>query len=890
MNTQIPSHISNVDCTMANEISETATPSSRRSSAVEIDEDSLVASGSAASHGHGLRVDVPGSQSRSDGAFPFFSFPVVAHSAFASEAYPPCATAGTRPPPTPPPLSPPSSPESEFGSVSSGSSWSQLRLPNASRSSRPGDIAGGCGQVSGLTATSQGLVGNSFKRHVADHVHNGMSKPQANVFQGGNLMSSLRSQLDQVVAGNIGCGRVAPRNDNVFLFPGARSSKRVDLGQLDAQLDFSPDPAGNEMLSASGRVSDCQRSHPQKIAWSSWPGSAVTCQATLESTTPLSRTGAVVQDRARGQQPNKSHQQRHLCNRSSAATPRAAPPTAVGDTTVAVESPRNGEGTQWPAAPEQWQAAAASKRPPSWGTRVEQSGYPRWNGGGGDVAGGGGCGSDETLGGNGGDFGGGSGGGGGGGGGDAAAGDVDIILDADEAAAAAAAAATARRQAASTDRKGASRCSGSDTCEDRRTGDDRPPKVPPPSAPCTPRGGGRESQGETVSFNSNFDITPLLERRPTVPPPTLSAAAQGGGSGGIWQAAAAAGWSRSSTPTPSTRSRSEGLGGEAFRRCMLPTEESLLEGFDPEEEDWLQRQRLTGAVARSVVYELGQNPSSDIYGLRRTLAGRLVVAGLKDGGLASTAGVSVGDQLISVDGSRDLGCARPQTLLQELTLPTSLIFLGFVGKLHAEVWVRQPDRPSCGLAAEAAVLDGSRLRGSKTGVVTLCDAVVFPQKSDSIFIAANAEELAEKDDAVEVEDWLDHKREVPETDVASLLPMSMTSFETSLGVPTFGGPAIVGSPEPSSMPTDSLTNSGTVRLYELLRQDAKHLVQQALLGSPRGSSLSDEAEEVENGCEIALDNNLFSTAAEAPSPASAPPLQAQAMAESPRFTSTSMLV
>lgn len=150
-----------------------------------------------------------------------------------------------------------------------------------------------------------------------------------------------------------------------------------------------------------------------------------------------------------------------------------------------------------------------------------------------------------------------------------------------------------------------------------------------------------------------------------------------------------------------------------------------------DEQEWLERKRLTGAVGRLVRYKEGQSPADDIQGLCLTRQGRIMVTALHRDGPAARAGVTQGDQLASIDG-KSLPVRRPaSTILTNVKAPVTLVFLGFAGKLQAEVRVRQPDQPQCGLPAGSEI--STRLVPGKANL-RLAEAVIFEQQADSIFI------------------------------------------------------------------------------------------------------------------------------------------------------------
>eukprot|EP00930_Biecheleria_cincta_P023340 TRINITY_DN16882_c0_g1_i2.p1 TRINITY_DN16882_c0_g1~~TRINITY_DN16882_c0_g1_i2.p1 ORF type:complete len:438 (-),score=104.38 TRINITY_DN16882_c0_g1_i2:70-1335(-) len=136
---------------------------------------------------------------------------------------------------------------------------------------------------------------------------------------------------------------------------------------------------------------------------------------------------------------------------------------------------------------------------------------------------------------------------------------------------------------------------------------------------------------------------------------------------------------------------------------LLPVEEQLKNEALNEEEEWLERKRVTGVIGRLVQYKKGETPSKDILGLRRTGQGRLMVTAVRGDGPAARAGVVSGDQLISVNGEKIWEYYPAKALLSGVKGPANLVFLGFSGKLQAEVRVKQPDEPRLGLPPQISV-------------------------------------------------------------------------------------------------------------------------------------------------------------------------------------------
>lgn len=171
---------------------------------------------------------------------------------------------------------------------------------------------------------------------------------------------------------------------------------------------------------------------------------------------------------------------------------------------------------------------------------------------------------------------------------------------------------------------------------------------------------------------------------------------------------------------------------------------------EEEEEEWEMRQRKSGTVGRLVVYNKGERPKEDIV-LRGGGRRHVVVAGVREGGQAARTGVRAGDRLVSIDGRKDFLGLPADAVRERLCAPTVLVFLGFVGKLQAEVRLTNADH-ICGISARREVL-----RGSFDAPVTLCEERIFNVGLASLFLTVTdrpdeAEEAARPETAASV-DW-----------------------------------------------------------------------------------------------------------------------------------------
>lgn len=167
--------------------------------------------------------------------------------------------------------------------------------------------------------------------------------------------------------------------------------------------------------------------------------------------------------------------------------------------------------------------------------------------------------------------------------------------------------------------------------------------------------------------------------------------------------------------------------------------------LDEEEQEWEERQRKSGTVGRLAVYPVGEDPREDIV-LRGGGRRHIVVTRVHDGGQAAKVGVRAGDRLVSIDGKKDFMGHSADEVSEQLKAPTILVFLGFVGKLKAEVRLTCSDHV-CGMPARHEVA-----RGSYNHPITLCDEKVFNAGIASLFltVASSAQgSIANGDEAEE---------------------------------------------------------------------------------------------------------------------------------------------
>lgn len=150
---------------------------------------------------------------------------------------------------------------------------------------------------------------------------------------------------------------------------------------------------------------------------------------------------------------------------------------------------------------------------------------------------------------------------------------------------------------------------------------------------------------------------------------------------------------RSRVPAPEPGPPSISAGFNDF--CHQLQNPSQTTGPIEEEDPWEERKRRTGACARLVRYVAADVPRRDV-----SFAGgdgkRIQVTWMRAQGRAHLAGVKLGDTLASIDGWRVPTDADAENIYERLTPPCVLVFLGFIGKMNAEVRLTT-ELPKCGL-------------------------------------------------------------------------------------------------------------------------------------------------------------------------------------------------
>lgn len=202
-----------------------------------------------------------------------------------------------------------------------------------------------------------------------------------------------------------------------------------------------------------------------------------------------------------------------------------------------------------------------------------------------------------------------------------------------------------------------------------------------------------------------------------------------------------------------------------------------------EEEEWLARQQTTGAAGRLVIYDRGDKPREDFM-LRGGGDRRIMVSAVTDSGKAAQAGVKAGDVLVSINGFKDFQGKTADIVHQSLQAPIMMVFMGFVGKLQAEVRLKYK-RDVCGLASQQQVAVGK-----PESPVKVIEETVFQPSRSSIFLttfpvghkmsssARNNSSLASS--SIDASQSLDSE-DASDVDVVDIDTMSTAAVDSALG-------------------------------------------------------------------------------------------------------------
>jgi len=230
---------------------------------------------------------------------------------------------------------------------------------------------------------------------------------------------------------------------------------------------------------------------------------------------------------------------------------------------------------------------------------------------------------------------------------------------------------------------------------------------------------------------------------------------------------------------------------------------------ETEDEEWELRQKQTGAAGRLVIYEYGEKPRDDVM-LRGGNGRRIMVTAVNEDGKADRAGVKAGDVLVSINGKKDFIGYSADIVHASLVAPVLLVFLGFVGKLQAEVRLNYAE-DIAGMA-----LQENFLSSRPEATVQILEEVVFqPHAAGPIFLAT---------DTITPHSDPQHPSCVGMSNIDDLNLEGEASLDLD-GMPRVGFIMDDCSRENTALSMNSLVTSS---VYELHVDEAKHLVQAAL--------------------------------------------------------------
>jgi len=285
-----------------------------------------------------------------------------------------------------------------------------------------------------------------------------------------------------------------------------------------------------------------------------------------------------------------------------------------------------------------------------------------------------------------------------------------------------------------------------------------------------------------------------------------------------------------------------GLGPDALVPVKMPTTEDVQqvaqscvsdaasgEDVGVSDMEWFERQRITGVVGRLVQYPDGRYAAYDIKRLVRTPAGYLQVTQVSPIGPANQHGVKIGDRLVSINGQKPSATARAEEILLNLSGPTALVFLGFIGSVGAEVLIDTEDH-ECGLPESMDLVAWDRHLDEagqrRTPRVEVHDEYIFHPGAAALMLESRA---GEGEDA-----GVGALTSVQKVAHDLALPAAVRQREQQSSGGGGPGPSINGS---SAAPAAAAAGPDPAQLIELHRTEAQSLLVRALTAKQTSSSL-----------------------------------------------------
>eukprot|EP00435_Cladocopium_sp_Y103_P008016 s1874_g2.t1 len=303
--------------------------------------------------------------------------------------------------------------------------------------------------------------------------------------------------------------------------------------------------------------------------------------------------------------------------------------------------------------------------------------------------------------------------------------------------------------------------------------------------------------------------------------------------------------------------------------------EALDEVVDPDEE-WNQRLRGTGAAGRLVAYESGDRPQDDLH-LRGGAGKRVVVSFVRRSSRAEQAGVKTGDMLVSINGRKDFAGLRAEEVLRRIYGPVTLVFLGFIGKWHAELRLSNQDSCFCGLDSKersrftmahfcttlyifALLFYVPIAMGRPDAPLQVIEEIVFQPSAAPLLLAVQPPVHAHMMDAIpgDLGDVADEEfeDETSEFTRGELASMMLDCSPPASGFPRASRPSCQAAETTSSddgvatlITPRAVQAAGLAAVYELRGQEAKRLVERVRVeaqaaGMPAMVSHMDEVDQL----------------------------------------------
>jgi len=190
--------------------------------------------------------------------------------------------------------------------------------------------------------------------------------------------------------------------------------------------------------------------------------------------------------------------------------------------------------------------------------------------------------------------------------------------------------------------------------------------------------------------------------------------------------------------------------------------------------------------------------------------------------------VKTGDTLVSINGRKDFVALRAEEVLRRICGPVTLVFLGFIGKWHAELRLSNQENCFCGLDSKVPIA-----MGRPDAPLQVIEEVVFKPSAAPLLLAVQPPAHPHMLDMipgdlgdVADDEFEDETSEFTRGEIASMILDFTPGSAGSVRAPRAYANATSSDDGVATLTTPrAVQAAGLAAVYELRGQEAKRLVQ-----------------------------------------------------------------